>query len=141
MKVTSKINTTNLKIINSFTQKAFKKSVDALKTDVQDAQIMPFGVKGISSKNPNYEPGNLQNRSMWVDDKQNKRGVIMLRVDAPYARRLYFHPEYNFQVINNPNAQAFWFEPWISGNKKKFLQIAFARFLKEEFKKHATKGN
>lgn len=129
MKVTSKINATSLKIINALTQKAFIKSADALKTDIQDAQIMPF------------DTGNMQNRSMFVDDKNIKRGVLTLNVDAPYARRLYFHPEYNFQVINNPNAQAFWFEPWISGNKKKFLQIAFARFLKEELKKHATKGN
>lgn len=129
MKVTSKINTTNLKIINSFTQKAFKKSVDALKTDVQDAQIMPF------------DTGTMQNESMFVNDNQLSRGIVTLNVDTPYARKMYFHPEYNFQVINNPNAQAHWFEPWISGNKKKFLQIAFARFLKEEFKKHATKGN
>ena len=35
--------------------------------------------------------------------------------DTAYARRLYFHPEYNFQTVNNPNAQGQWAEPWLPG--------------------------
>lgn len=129
MKVTSKVYIHNLKLINTIQQKALVGAVDALELDVKDSQIMPF------------DTGTMQNRNMYVNDRQVKRGVVTLNVDTPYASRLYFHPEYNFQVINNPNAQALWFEPWITGNKKLFINIAFCKLLKKEFKKYATKGN
>ncbi|WP_267379399.1 minor capsid protein [Bacillus sp. GM_Baccil_2] len=30
--------------------------------------------------------------------------------DTPYARRLYYNPQYNFSKDVNPNAQGLWFE-------------------------------
>lgn len=30
--------------------------------------------------------------------------------DAPYAKRMYWHPEYNFSKDRNPNARGLWFE-------------------------------
>jgi Minor capsid protein len=30
--------------------------------------------------------------------------------DTPYARRLYYNPQYNFSRDSNPNAQGLWFE-------------------------------
>jgi len=30
--------------------------------------------------------------------------------DTPYARRLYYNPQYNFSKDANPNAQGLWFE-------------------------------
>lgn len=30
--------------------------------------------------------------------------------DTPYARRLYYNPQYNFSKDSNPNAQGLWFE-------------------------------
>lgn len=29
---------------------------------------------------------------------------------TPYARRLYYNPQYNFSTDKNPNAQGLWFE-------------------------------
>lgn len=30
--------------------------------------------------------------------------------ETPYARRLYYNPQYNFSKDSNPNAQGLWFE-------------------------------
>lgn len=129
MKVTSKINKTNLILMNNLMQKCLIKSVDALKTDVIKSQVMPF------------DTGNMQNRSMFVEGKNARKGYVILSVDTAYSRRLYFHPEYNFQTINNPNAQGLWFEPWVNGNKKLFVNMAFARFLRKELEKYESKRN
>ena len=50
--------------------------------------------------------------------------------DTPYARRLYFHPEYNFNQDKNAHAGGLWFQPYINGNKKKFAQNVFNRFMR-----------
>ena len=118
MKVTAKINHAKIKAIDKSMQQALTKSVDALKTDLQQSQTMPF------------DTGALQNRSMSVDSTKAPHGRVRLVTDTPYARRLYFHPEYNFQTKENPNAQGKWLEPWISGSEKDFCQNAFKKHYK-----------
>lgn len=50
---------------------------------------------------------------------------------APQARRLYYHPEYNFQRGKNPNAGAAWYAPYEKGGAKEgFLPDAFAKLMK-----------
>lgn len=118
MKVTSKVNTAKLKQINSDAEICLLKTADALKTDLVQSQTMPF------------ETGTLQNRSTFVDDSQIKQGVAKVVSDTPYARRLYFHPEFNFKKNANPNAGGMWFEPYINGNKKDFVKKTFKEFMK-----------
>ena len=127
MKVTSKINKTNVKKLDSIMQKCLVKSVDAMKMDVIDSQIIPF------------KTGEMQNKNTFVDDSKAKRGVVLIKTNAIYARRLYFHPEFNFRKHKNPNAQGKWFEIYITGNKKMFVKVTFARFLKRELMKYAAK--
>ena len=118
MKVTGKVNVANLKKINSDAITALIKTGDALKTDLIQSQTMPF------------KTGALQNRSTFLDDKKSKLGVVSIVSDTPYARRLYFHPEYKFSKAANPNAGGMWFEPYISGNKKDFAKNTFKAFMK-----------
>ena len=59
-------------------------------------------------------------------------GIVSLNTSTPYARRMYFHPEYNFQTTENPNAQGNWYEPWINGKNKNFCKNAFSQFYKKE---------
>ena len=70
---------------------ALAKTAEALHTRVVQAQVVPF------------DTGNLQNESLVNDS--NYRGLIALTHTAPYARRVYFHPEYNFQKHENYFAQ------------------------------------
>lgn len=121
MKVYSKINSKNLSSLEQKMIKNLIKSVDALKTDVVNSQVMPF------------DTGQMQNRSMFIDDKNAKK-YVLLKVDTPYARKIYFHPEYNFRKEKNANAQGQWFVPWITGNKKMFLRITFARFMRKDLR-------
>ncbi len=100
--------------------RALEKTAEALHTDVVQAQVMP------------RDTGHLQNDSTFVDYSQSKSGTVTLVSQTPYARRLYFHPEYNFRKVENPNAQGRWLEDWISGSKKDFCQNAFAKFYKQE---------
>jgi hypothetical protein len=44
--------------------------------------------------------------------------------NTPYARRLYYNPEYKFNKDRNPDAQGLWFEAAKSANKKDWEKIA-----------------
>lgn len=122
MKVTSKINTKGLKMIHNIAIESLVETADALETDLKKSKTIPF------------DTGNLQNRSMFVNDSKKKIGIVTLCYDTPYARRLYFHPEFNFQKTKNPNAGALWFEPYIHGNKKEYVSKVFFRIMKGKMK-------
>ncbi len=68
--------------------------------------------------------------SIFVDDTHIEKGKAIIGVDTPYARRVYFHPEYNFKKNKNPNAQGMWFETYISGDKKDYANELFKKFMK-----------
>lgn len=118
--VTSKvtINTARLKKLTEAQAKSLAQTADALLTDLRDEQLMPF------------ETGNLQNDSTSVDDSQKEKGRVSIVSTTPYARRLYFHPEYNFRRNNNIKAGGKWFEPYVTGSKKNFARDAFAKLFK-----------
>lgn len=99
---------------------ALKNTAEEVRTDVTQAQVVPF------------QSGNLQNESTFVDDSLADSGIVSIVSSTPYARRLYFHPEYNFSKEENPNARGNWYEPWIDGSKKNFAKDAFKRFYREE---------
>ena len=122
MQVNSMV-TIDLGRINELTQAAvtaLEKTAEALHTDVVQAQVIPFRL------------GNLQNDSTFVDDSKADSGTVSIVSSTPYARRLYFHPEYHFSKEENPNARGNWYEPWIEGSKKNFAKDTFKSFYREE---------
>lgn len=118
MKVSSSINLGNLKKISEHEARALIKTADVVKGKLQESQTMPF------------ETGALQNRSTFVDDSNVNQDTVKIVSDTPYARRLYFHPEYNFSKDGNPHAGGEWFEPYINGNKREDVIKTFERFAK-----------
>lgn len=85
----------NMARINELTQAAvtaLEKTGEALHTEVVQAQVMPF------------ETGHLQEDATFVDYSESSQGKVSLVTSTPYARRLYYHPEYNFQTDENPFA-------------------------------------
>lgn len=116
---TIKINEAKLKELTKAQYDSLAETADALLTDIRDEQLMPF------------ETGNLQNDSTFVDDSQKKSGRVSIATTTPYARRLYFHPEYDFRKNNNSNAGGKWWESYISGDKKdrpaKFFKVIFKK--------------
>ncbi len=123
MKVVSskvKINTPKIKQLNRASITSLEKTMNALHTEVVKAQVMPF------------DTGNMQNDNTYEDYSKSSKGIVSLITSTPYARRMYYHPEYNFQTTENANAQGNWYEPWISGKNKNFCKNAFSQFYKKE---------
>lgn len=98
---------------------ALEQTAEALHTEVISAQVIPF------------DTGTMQNDDTFVDYSESKNGKVSLVTTSPQARRLYFHPEYNFQTVNNPNAQGNWYEPWIKGKYKNFCKSTFGKLYKK----------
>lgn len=121
-KVKGKINLKNNAMIKQIAIQSLVETADALKSDLQKSQTMPF------------DTGELQNRKTFVDDSKKKAGKITIVSDGPYARRLYFHPEYKFQKTKNKNASGMWFEPYISGDKKNWASKTFVKIMKGKLK-------
>ena len=102
---TIKLNTSKLDFLDKQQYISLAETADALLTEIKDEQVMPF------------RTGNLQNDSTFVDDNKRMEGRVSIVSTTPYARRLYFHPEYNFNRGNNAHAGGKWFEPYVSGDK------------------------
>lgn len=98
---------------------ALEQTAEALHTDVVQEQVIP------------RDEGTLQNESTFVDYTDIKTGVAVLVSSTPYARRLYFHPEYHFSKAENPYAKGKWYEDWLPGGKyKDFCQKKYAELYK-----------
>ena len=52
------------------------------------------------------DTGNLEASSI----RASQPGTGHIAWATPYARRLYYNPQYNFSKDSNPNAQGLWFE-------------------------------
>lgn len=101
-------------------------TVEALHTEVLSAQVMPF------------DTGDMQNNQTFVAvERAESAGLIRatLITGSPQARRLYYHPEYHFQRVNNPNAQGRWLDAWLTGAQKDFLPDTFAQRLRDRLGK------
>ena len=76
------------------------------------------------------DTGFLQNDSTFVEVKDF---VFRIISSTPYARRLYFNPQFNFRTDKNPLAGGRWFDPYLPGHAKgDFIPKTFAHFLKEK---------
>lgn len=80
----------------------------ALRTEIVAAQVTP------------RDQGRLEDSGGAIEQNEegNEIHTTLCIGDTPYARRLYFHPEYNFQTVNNPNAQGRWADHWLEGGSE-----------------------
>lgn len=106
-----KVNSTvklNFPKINQLTQAqvaALEQTAEDLHEEVEQAQVFP------------RDTGVLQNESTFVDTSESSQGKVSIISSTPYARRLYFHPEFHFKKDENPNAKGKWYEDWLPGGK------------------------
>ena len=138
MKVNSKftINKIRLKQLDAAAVRSLEQTAEALKTEVQQAQVIP------------RDTGNLQGEAFWVDRKESFRGKVRLVHSAPYARRVYFNPDgmkfhkqswttkskltgNELKHDGNPNARDHWYEDWMpGGSKQDFCINTFKHFYR-----------
>lgn len=121
IKVSSSVRM-NMPAIRKLTEAAttaLEQTGEHIHTEVVQAQVVP------------RDTGNLQNESFFVDNSKSKNGKVSLVHTTPYARRLYFHPEYKFSKAENPHAKGEWFEDWMEGGKHEKEAIkAYAEFYR-----------
>lgn len=115
-----KLNVPKIKQLDKASIISLEKTMSALHTEVIEAQVMPF------------DTGAMQNDNTYEDYSKSNKGQVSLITSTPYARRLYYHPEYNFQNKENAHAQGNWYDSWINGKNKNFCKNAFAQFYKKE---------
>lgn len=115
VQVTSRVelNMSVLNMLDGAQYEALAQTGDATLTELRDRGVVPF------------DTGNLQNDSTFVDDSE--KGRVSIVSSTPYARRLYFHPEYNFRRGNNSRAGGKWFDSFLNDN---FISNAYAKLLK-----------
>lgn len=85
--------------------KALEQTAEALHTEVVQAEVFP------------RDTGALQNESTFVDTSESRQGKVSLVSSTPYARWLYFHPEYHFQTDENRHAKGKWYADWLPGGQ------------------------
>lgn len=117
---TVKLNMPRIKQLTQAAVTALELTGEALHTEVIQAQVFPF------------DTGHLQEDATFVDYSRAKDGKVTLVSSTPYARRLYYHPEYHFQTKENPNAKGMWYEDWLPGGAKTSdASKVFAQFYKK----------
>ena len=110
-----KLNPQAIKKIEDAAVKALPLTMEAMKTEVNNMQVVP------------KETGNLEESAKT--GVEGNKGYISY--NTPYARRLYYNPQYNFRQDKNPNAQGRWLDSFIHGPKKDWLANTFGIFLKQ----------
>ncbi|EJT6498276.1 hypothetical protein N2W45_001233 [Clostridium perfringens] len=116
-KVTIKLDKSKLNTLIEAQKNALEQTTEAILSDIKTSAIVP------------KDTGELE-RSGFVDLSKLDDGIASIIFDTPYARRLYWHPEYNFRQDKNINAQGKWMQSYIDGDNKEFVTETYFKFLK-----------
>lgn len=126
MKIDIKLDHNAIRAIENAAREAAVTAMEKLRKDLENSETMPFA------------DGNMQNDQTFVavegEDTINGEDIysVSLVTGSPQARRLYYHPEYQFQQGHNNNAGGLWLEPYINGDKKDFVQTEYIKAFKEK---------
>ncbi|KAF5038687.1 hypothetical protein DSECCO2_551670 [anaerobic digester metagenome] len=118
VKINVVLNDVAIAKITGGTEKAMKILLEGLKTDVSERQVVPF------------RDGLLKDSVSTGTMMQNGYTLGWIGWDTPYARRLYFHPEYNFRQDKHRNAMGLWMSFYEQGPGQDWIQKSFAVALK-----------
>ncbi|MBR1528004.1 MAG: hypothetical protein IJ642_01730 [Oscillospiraceae bacterium] len=88
-----------------------------LKTEIVNEKVIP------------KDQGTLETAHHVSHPEQNRSEIS---ASTPYARKLYMHPEYDFNQGDNIRAKGQWFEDWEPGGK---YENRAAEIFIEEFKR------
>ncbi len=105
-----------IKGLEEAVKKSAEEAMEQVLTDLVNSNTMPFAI------------GDMQDNQTFVAVEGD---TVKLVTGSPQARRLYYHPEYDFQQGHNDNAGGLWLDPYIDGDKKDFAKNAFEADFKE----------
>lgn len=115
IKVNIRLYPEKIGTLEKASKQAFEMTVEAVLSDIVTSAVTP------------KDTGVLEESGFTVI----KDAVGQIIFDTPYARRLYYHPEYNFRHDKNVNAQGKWMETYIDGPKKKWIIDTYNKLLKQ----------
>lgn len=116
MKVKVKLDLGKIKRLSAAQATAGKMVAEQMVHEMVTEQRMPF------------DEGTLQNVQTSV--KEELTGIKIIH-DTPYAARLYFNPDYNFDKTININAGGEWWGDWIKGVQQNRPAQLFKQFYKK----------
>lgn len=131
VKSTVKLNMPVVRRLTAAAQVSLAQTAEAIHTNVVQCQVMP------------RDTGALQNESTFVYTQDIANGKVELVYSTTYARRLYYHPEYNFHRTpwtdekgkrheGNANAKGRWLDDYLKdGRKKNFAPDTFAKLYRK----------
>ena len=110
VKVNVKMNDKMILLMTKAQKQAAIMTMEAMKRDIEKAEIVPRDV------------GTLE-ESVTANTGLINKGTVRLEYNTPYARRLYYHPEYDFSHDE-------WLEPYIDGVKKSYARDTYKKIFK-----------
>lgn len=119
MKVKVDMNKSGLKTLKNAQIIAIKKTAMKMLAEKIDAQEIPMN------------EGTLQNVLTDVDDSAAKKGHVQIVSQGPYAARLYYNPQYDFNQEFNTNAKGEWWEDFLTGKNKDRPKKLYEYFYKQ----------
>lgn len=119
MKITVNMNKKAIKALTNAQIIAAKKTAMKMLQEKIDAQEIPMN------------EGTLQNVLTDVDDSAARNGVVSIVSQGPYAARLYYNPQYNFNQEFNVNAKGEWWEDFLTGKNKERPAKLYGYFYKK----------
>lgn len=120
VRVDIKLNNAKINLLIEAHKKSLEMTTEAVLSDIKTSAVVPKdkGATGLEG-------------SGFVDLSEINNLVTRVVFDTPYARRLYWHPEYNFRKDKNANAQGKWMEAYLTGDKKKFIIDTYSMSFKQ----------
>ena len=112
-------------------RKALQMTAQAVVTDLLQRQVLPFAEDSLANRRRGVVPGELQG-SVHVDRTRSAQGTVSVVTSTPYARRLYYHPEYSFYKGENPHAGGGWYEHYKRGKGLQWLKSAYKKMLERQ---------
>lgn len=119
MKVTVTMNKKGLKKITDAQIIACKQTAMKMLAEKIDAQEIPMN------------EGTLQNVLTDVDDSAARKGIVQIVSEGPYAARLYYNPQYNFNHEFNAHAKGEWWEDFLTGKNQDRPKKLYEYFYKK----------
>lgn len=113
IKIKVNLNRGNINKIVQASIKALPLTMEAMKSEVNNMQVVPKEIGGLEQS--------------VVVGAENGMGFISY--NTPYARRMYYNPQYNFRTDKNPKAQGRWLDSFIFGEEKEWLNKTYGLFL------------
>lgn len=117
VKVTVKLDNNKINTLIEAHKKALEMTAEATLSDIRTSAVVPKDTSTLED-------------SGFVDLSDIENAIARIIYDTPYARRLYWHPEYNFRHDKNPNAQGKWMDSYLIGEKKQWIIDTYSKFFK-----------